>query len=1200
LWRYTTIPVVTISPEVQNFNSHFEGTAATLRIYASESGYSFEGEQVTGSQVGGTTWWKEIACTVSSGVVTIPEVELFTTTDSFPPNLTFTAILYSQDGARQNTKLSNFFLDEDLLIANDDTVIESAVTVTAAGTGVAQGNYTYRGQSNLKSYYTLEGQTASTTLYAIVWTGSQWNLTSSSGAVYYYSTDAVEFPWQITTWVASTGIAPLPAASQAATLLATSWNAVFLTNNTPCWPCGLPYELVYAWLVAYINNITVPWASTTVGGKIFTSKTPLLSNHPIAVESSEPAWIGVDNSRYLTEWDGDLAQAIADIGSDECTLWCTEADEYTNTGSLITSGTLTVGKAYEFAEYTGAVVYLNNVDGGTGYAIASGVATTGGTGTLTVDITAVDGGVITGVEINNAGSGYEVGTVLAISGGGGDARLVVAEVYNGNFTNVGATFLGYPTNFANAKGTVFIATGTTPTSWGTTSLRPCLVVPNNIHLAFSGSGTIKAGNGGGIYITSLLDPGQRQIFTSSGFGKIFVAPGACTAHNLSWWAGNTPSADNTHEFKQLQQSLSVGQKGGIAVIPIGDWKTQQITWTNQVLVRGSAQADIDGGQRGTAIYPADETELYTGVFSAQQIFHSITFEDMLLTANESETVNAFRFIATQSTSENLTFNRVRFENVCTTGAAVANTIFQGENSFQEFVNVNFYNCTWTVRDDTIAIFWESTNSVALFSNPQIRLGINSTGFRSPYSGYITFLQPDFRGPADYTDLPITTDRTIATAFDTVSGDNTVNLNEDYATAGAQWTREDLGGFIAVAGVTWGVGNATKTYITQLNTAFQAEVADAPNSTVNNQNVTVSYPGDYPYLAYAALNIATHLEINIFGSSDEGINYLVVDTATDYEDTVSLFGSKVQGRILFDGGSSSWNCIASEFYSGCFNSTGHDPLVRMMGGQISTEIVPRDDEEYPFPNFRELLSAEVWHLCPNELDVVSDTSAKLGDRRLTTLNEFSVPVNVIRRDQFGSPSGDDPQLAILNSFLPGDPDQVGLQIGTSWRGSDLPLHYYDFYRQITAGTTTGALVIRGSQTAFAGIYHNGYILADGSIKSTDPVEAVGYATGAGATVTQITSKSTAVTINAVSGQITMHNATLNAGATVFFVVNNTSTRAYDTPIIGHASGGTPDSYEITWNTVSNLTSFRVGVKNITGGNLSEAIVLNFNLFRGVNS
>lgn len=1130
--------------------------------------------------------------------MTIPIVTLPSTTDSYPPNLTFTAVLYDENGARQNTKLSNFILDPDLLTATDDATITSSVTVTAAGTSAAQGTYEYNGQYLLKAYYNLTGQADSTSLYAIRWNGSQWQITSSSGAVYYYSTEDVPNPWDVETWELGTGIAALPAVTQAPVEISCNWQSVFLINNTPCIPCGTDRDWLLAWLISYMNALSVPWASTIasgVGGKVYISKVPVQSNQPEAVGTNEYAWLGVNDSRYLHEWDGNLAQAITDIGSDEVTLWVTEEEQYINTGSLITSGTLTVGKAYEFAEYSGAVVYLNNVNGGTGYAIASGVATTGGTGTLTVDITAVVGGVITGVEINNAGSGYVVGDVLTISGGGGNAKIVVAEVFNGNFTNVGATFLGYPTNFANQKGTVFIATGTTPTSWGTTSLRPCLMVPKNIHLAFSGSGTIKAGNGGGIYIQSLLDPGQRQIFTSTGGGKIFVAPGACTNHNLAWWTGLDPSTDNTHEFKQIQQSLSVGQKGGTAVIPIGDWKTSQITWTNQVKVMGSAQADIDGGQRGTAIYPADLTALYTGVFSVQQIFHSITFEDMLLSADTSTTVNAFRFIATQSTSENLTFNRVRFETVAASGA-VYNTVFKAENSFQEFVNLNFYNCTWTCWDATGCIFYESTNSVAQWTNCQWRPRINSVAVYFPYTGYMTFIQPDFRGTFDYTDLPITTDRTISAAFDTVSGDNTVNLNEDFVTAGAQWTREDLGAIIEVAGVTWGAGLASSTYITQLNTTFQAEVADAPNSTVNNQNVVVKYAGDYPYLAYAAIVADTHLEINIIGSSDEGLNYLVVDNAADNNDTINLFGCKVQGRILFDGGSSTWNCVGSEFYSGCFNSTGHAPLIRMLGGQILTEIVPRYEEVYPFPNFRKLLSAEVWHLCPNELDVITDTSTKMGDRRRTSYNQFYVPVEIIRRDQFGSPSGDDPQLAILNSFLPGDPDQVALQIGTSWPASETARHYYDFYRS----NTTGALEIRGSQTGFVGLDINGYIVADKSIKSIDPVEGVGYGVGAGGTVTQATSKATGVTLNKVSGQITMNNAALAAGAIVSFAVTNSSVRTNDTVTINHASAGTADAYNVWANQIANLGGFRVSVQNVTGGPLSEAIVLNFNLIRGAGS
>ena len=60
---------------------------------------------------------------------------------------------------------------------------------------------------------------------------------------------------------------------------------------------------------------------------------------------------------------------------------------------------------------------------------------------------------------------------------------------------------------------------------------------------------------------------------------------------------------------------------------------------------------------------------------------------------------------------------------------------------------------------------------------------------------------------------------------------------------------------------------------------------------------------------------------------------------------------------------------------------------------------------------------------------------------------------------------------------------------------------------------------------------------GSILATNPAGVVGYGTGAGGTVTQATSKSTAVTLNTPTGQIIMNNAALAAGASVFFNFNN---------------------------------------------------------------
>jgi hypothetical protein len=108
---------------------------------------------------------------------------------------------------------------------------------------------------------------------------------------------------------------------------------------------------------------------------------------------------------------------------------------------------------------------------------------------------------------------------------------------------------------------------------------------------------------------------------------------------------------------------------------------------------------------------------------------------------------------------------------------------------------------------------------------------------------------------------------------------------------------------------------------------------------------------------------------------------------------------------------------------------------------------------------------------------------------------------------------------------------------------------------------------------------------------------GYATGAGGTVTQGVSKATGVTLNKICGQITTHNAALNAGSEVSFTVTNSTVAATDCIIINIASGASADAYNVQVDAVA-AGSFRVALGNMTAGNLSEALVLNFVVIKGV--
>ena len=82
--------------------------------------------------------------------------------------------------------------------------------------------------------------------------------------------------------------------------------------------------------------------------------------------------------------------------------------------------------------------------GGTGYSTGTGIATTGGSGaaSLTVDITSVDGGVITGLSINTAGSAYLEGETITVSGGGANATVKISTAIPGTTARGCALYIG--------------------------------------------------------------------------------------------------------------------------------------------------------------------------------------------------------------------------------------------------------------------------------------------------------------------------------------------------------------------------------------------------------------------------------------------------------------------------------------------------------------------------------------------------------------------------------------------------------------------------------------------------------------------------------------------------------------------------------------------------------------------------------------
>lgn len=139
-----------------------------------------------------------------------------------------------------------------------------------------------------------------------------------------------------------------------------------------------------------------------------------------------------------------------------------------------------------------------------------------------------------------------------------------------------------------------------------------------------------------------------------------------------------------------------------------------------------------------------------------------------------------------------------------------------------------------------------------------------------------------------------------------------------------------------------------------------------------------------------------------------------------------------------------------------------------------------------------------------------------------------------------------------------------------------------------------------QVTSSGAVVTGFVSATTSIKSSGATSGIGYATGAGGTVAQGSGsgKATGVTLNKVTGEITMDGAILNADTTVSFTLTNTAIAAGDHVLVQHVSGGTVGSYSCT--AVAAAGSATIYVRNITAGNLTEAPVLKFSIIKAVTA
>lgn len=108
-------------------------------------------------------------------------------------------------------------------------------------------------------------------------------------------------------------------------------------------------------------------------------------------------------------------------------------------------------------------------------------------------------------------------------------------------------------------------------------------------------------------------------------------------------------------------------------------------------------------------------------------------------------------------------------------------------------------------------------------------------------------------------------------------------------------------------------------------------------------------------------------------------------------------------------------------------------------------------------------------------------------------------------------------------------------------------------------------------------------------------------GAIPSVTQTVSKSTAVSLNAITGKIVTHNAaligpTMAGSQPVHFVLSNNKIGIGSVVMVNVVSGGTPGAYRVWAGEIANGTC-NIYLENIVAGSLAQPVTLQFHVSTG---
>lgn len=224
----------------------------------------------------------------------------------------------------------------------------------------------------------------------------------------------------------------------------------------------------------------------------------------------------------------------------------------------------------------------------------------------------------------------------------------------------------------------------------------------------------------------------------------------------------------------------------------------------------------------------------------------------------------------------------------------------------------------------------------------------------------------------------------------------------------------------------------------------------------------------------------------------------------------------------------------------------------------------------------------------------------------------VPANGIS-GTVGSPSTTPAITLALGAITPTSVASPGSVTGSNLSGTNTGDQTITLTGDVT-GTGTGSFAATVGKIGGKAVNLAGALTTAGAFASTftmtgvtnvtfptsGTLAAVSGTMAAGGSVVQATNKSTGVTLNTVTGQITTNNAALAANTVVTFTLTDSVIAATDIVLPQLVSGpATAGTYEV-WTEAVAAGSVKVNVRNISAGALSEALVIGFAVIKSVTA